>query len=103
MSDEFKRAFEDVDVIVCPTSPGVPWKSGELADDPIANYLADVLTCPANVVGICGISVPCGFSEGLPVGLQFLGPAFKEENIYRAAMAYQSMTDWHLKEPGDKV
>lgn len=96
---EFKNAFQDVDVIVCPTSPSVAWNLGEKFDDPIAMYLADVYTSAANITGIPGISVPCGFSNGLPIGLQFLANNMQDEKILRAAAAYQSLTDWHEKTP----
>ncbi len=96
---EFDKVFESVDVLLTPTSPSVPWKAGEKIDDPVAMYLADVFTCGANIAGICAISVPAGFSQDLPVGIQFIGKAFDESKILQAAAAYQSLTDWHLKEP----
>lgn len=95
---EFNTVFEAVDVLLTPTSPGVPWNIGEISD-PISLYLADIFTCPANIAGICGISIPGGFSDGLPVGIQFLGKAFDENKILQAAAAYQSLTDWHTKKP----
>ena len=75
------------------------WYLGEKFDDPIAMYLADVYTSAANITGIPGISVPCGFSNGLPIGLQFLANNMQDEKILRAAAAYQSLTDWHEKTP----
>ena len=86
---DFERAFGQVDVIVGPTSPTTAFRLGEKLGDPIAMYLADVFTLPANMAGICGISVPCGLSEGLPVGLQILGPQLGESTILRAAHAYE--------------
>lgn len=97
--NEFMTVFADVDIIISPTSPGLPWKLDEKLDDPIALYLADIYTAPANIAGICGISVPCGFIDGLPVGLQLLGAPMQEEKIIQVAHTYQQLTDWHLKEP----
>jgi aspartyl-tRNA(Asn)/glutamyl-tRNA(Gln) amidotransferase subunit A len=97
---DFDTVFEDVDVLVAPTSPTTAFKIGEKSDDPLEMYLADVLTIAANIAGICGVSVPAGFdSGGLPIGLQFLGPAFGEETLLRAAHAYQTNTDWHTRFP----
>jgi len=97
--NDFKKAFEQVDVIVCPTSPAVAWDIGEKFNDPIAMYLADIFTVSANIAGIPGISVPCGENNGLPIGLQFLGASMQDGKILRAASAYQSLTDWHQKDP----
>lgn len=96
---DFDEAFEKVDVIVAPTSPTVAFKLGEKVEDPLKMYLSDVFTIPVNLAGICAISIPCGFSEGLPVGLQVMGPAFGEEKILRVAYAYEQATQWHLKRP----
>ena len=96
---DFAKAFEKVDVLVSPTSPVPAFKLGERMDDPLQMYLADIFTSPANLAGICGISVPCGFAETdghrLPVGLQLLGKAFDEGRILRIAHAYEQTTDWH--------
>jgi aspartyl-tRNA(Asn)/glutamyl-tRNA(Gln) amidotransferase subunit A len=96
---DYQNAFEQVDVIVGPTTPTVAFKIGEKIDDPLAMYLNDVYTVPANLAGIPGVSVPCGFADGLPIGLQILGRHFDEGTILRAAHAYQSATDWHLRRP----
>ncbi len=96
---DFDEAFEKVDVIVAPTSPTVAFKLGEKVEDPLKMYLSDVFTIPVNLAGICAISIPCGFSEGLPVGLQIMGPAFGEEKILQVAYAYEQATQWHLKRP----
>ncbi|MCD6289259.1 MAG: Asp-tRNA(Asn)/Glu-tRNA(Gln) amidotransferase GatCAB subunit A, partial [Anaerolineae bacterium] len=97
---DFERAFEQVDVIACPTSPTTAFKIGERIDDPIQMYLADVFTISVNLAGVCGISVPCGFDqEGLPIGLQIIGPAFGEERILGVAYAYQQATEWHKRRP----
>lgn len=81
VSEDFKRAFKDVDVIMTPTSPTLPFKIGEREQDPLAMYLADVYTVGANIAGIPGVSVPAGFVDGLPVGVQILGPMWSEELI----------------------
>jgi len=97
---DFERAFEQVDVIACPTSPFTAFKIGEKADDPLQMYLADVFTLSLNLAGNCGLSIPCGFdSSHLPIGLQLLGPSFGEEKILRAAHAYEQATTWHLQHP----
>lgn len=96
---EFDEAFKRVDVIACPTAPGVAWNSGAKIDDPIAMYLADVFTVSANIAGIAGISVPCGFAHDLPVGLQFLAGAMEDNKALRAAAAYQAVTTWHDEHP----
>jgi len=88
-----------VDVIVAPTSPTTAFKIGERSDDPLAMYLADVLTIPANLAGIPSVATPCGFAEGLPVSLQIMGPAFAEERILRVAEAYERATDWATRRP----
>jgi len=97
---DFERAFEQVDVIACPTSPFTAFKIGEKANDPLQMYLADVFTLSLNLAGNCGLSIPCGFdSSHLPIGLQLLGPSFGEEKILRAAHAYEQATTWHLQHP----
>jgi aspartyl-tRNA(Asn)/glutamyl-tRNA(Gln) amidotransferase subunit A len=96
---DFAKAFEKVDVLISPTSPVPAFKLGERMDDPLQMYLADIFTSPANLAGICGLSVPCGFAETdghrLPVGLQLLGKAFDEGRILQIAHAYEQSTDWH--------
>jgi aspartyl-tRNA(Asn)/glutamyl-tRNA(Gln) amidotransferase subunit A len=96
---EYDRAFEQFDVLVTPTSPTVAFKIGEKSDDPIAMKLADVCTLPINMAGIPAISLPCGFVEGLPVGLQIIAKPFAEETLFRAAFAYEQATDWHTRRP----
>jgi aspartyl-tRNA(Asn)/glutamyl-tRNA(Gln) amidotransferase subunit A len=86
---EFDEAFESFDVLLSPTSPTVAFKLGEKADNPLAMYLADVLTIPPNMAGLPGLSIPCGLSEGLPVGLQLIGPQFSENTLYRVAHALE--------------
>ena len=96
---DFDDAFTKVDVIVTPTSPTVAFAIGERTTDPIQMYLSDIFTIPANMAGIPGIGVPCGFSEGLPVSLQFMGRAFDEPTVLRVAHVYEQATEWHTKRP----
>jgi aspartyl-tRNA(Asn)/glutamyl-tRNA(Gln) amidotransferase subunit A len=100
IKQDFDRAFEDVDAIVGPTSPTTAFKIGERIDDPLQMYLSDVYTLSCNLAGICGLSLPCGFDNGLPIGLQIQGPAFGEESILRVAYAYEQATSWHNRHPG---
>ncbi|HWC17424.1 MAG TPA: Asp-tRNA(Asn)/Glu-tRNA(Gln) amidotransferase subunit GatA, partial [Terriglobales bacterium] len=100
---DFADAFEKVDVIACPTSPTPAFRLGERINDPLSMYLADVFTLAANMAGICGISLPCGFAEQggkrLPVGLQILGRELDELTILQAAYAHEQSTDWHKARP----
>jgi len=97
--EEFKKAFEKVDVIVGPTSPTTAFGIGEKADDPLQMYLEDVLTCPQDLAGVPAISVPCGFVEELPVGLQITGKHWDEATILKVAHAYEQATDWRKQKP----
>ncbi|MDX1521581.1 MAG: Asp-tRNA(Asn)/Glu-tRNA(Gln) amidotransferase subunit GatA, partial [Anaerolineae bacterium] len=96
---DFEKAFETVDVMVSPVVPGVAFELGAKTDDPLQMYLVDVLTVLLNLAGVCGISVPCGFSEGMPVGLQIIGPALGESTILRTAYRYEQATGWHERRP----
>jgi len=99
---DFDTAFERVDALVAPTSPSVAFRLGAKLDDPVAMYLSDACTLPVNVAGLPGISVPCGLSEGLPVGLQFIGRAWDEAGLFRVARAYEAITaaaEWRRLEP----
>jgi aspartyl-tRNA(Asn)/glutamyl-tRNA(Gln) amidotransferase subunit A len=100
---DFSDAFAQVDAIVCPTSPTPAFKLGERTADPLSMYLADIFTLAANMAGICGVSIPCGFatSEGkqLPIGLQILGKPLAEGTILRVAHAYEQSTEWHRAKP----
>jgi aspartyl-tRNA(Asn)/glutamyl-tRNA(Gln) amidotransferase subunit A len=96
---EFKDAFEKYDALVTPTSPTVPFKLGEKVDDPIQMYLSDVCTLPINIAGLPAISIPAGFADGLPIGMQIIGKPFDEETILRIAFAYEQATDWHKRKP----
>ena len=91
---EFEQVFTRFDAVVMPTSPTVAFKLGEKTADPLQMYLNDILTIPANIAGIPGISVPAGMSDGLPVGLQIMGPALSEETMLRIAYAYEQATDF---------
>jgi aspartyl-tRNA(Asn)/glutamyl-tRNA(Gln) amidotransferase subunit A len=86
---DFDKTFEKYDVILSPTAPILPFKLGEKMDDPVAMYMADILTVSINLTGVCALSIPCGTVEGLPVGLQLIGDRFKEEKILNVAYAYE--------------
>lgn len=94
---EFDEVFEKCDVLVTPTAPTVPFKIGEKMDDPMQMYLTDVCTLPINIAGVPAISIPSGFADGMPIGMQIIGKYFNEETILRVAHAYQQVTDWHKK------
>ncbi len=96
---EFQEALTDHDLLLSPTSPSVAFRLGEKTADPYAMYLNDLFTIPVNIAGLPGLSIPCGFSDGLPVGLQLIGRPFEEETLLRAAHAYGSLTDWHTRRP----
>jgi aspartyl-tRNA(Asn)/glutamyl-tRNA(Gln) amidotransferase subunit A len=100
IKQDFERAFEEVDVIITPTSPTPAFKIGEKIDDPLQMYLSDIFTISVNLAGVPGISIPCGFtSENLPIGLQIIGKHFDEESILKVAYAYEQATEWHKKKP----
>ena len=97
---EFDALFEEVDILMSPVSPTTAFKFGENSDDPLQMILADVLTVSANLAGITGLSVPCGFDDkGLPIGLQILGAPYTEATVLNAGYAYQQATDWHTQVP----
>ena len=99
ITEDFTRAFEKFDVLVSPASPSVAFKLGEISD-PYEMYLQDIYTIPANLAGTCGVSIPGGFSQGLPVGLQLLGNSFAEDTILCVADAFERVTDYHTRWPG---
>ena len=99
ISDDFKAAFEKVDVIMGPTSPEVAFKAGEKSGDPVSMYLSDIYTIATNLAGLPGMSVPCGFSNKMPVGLQIIGNYFEESRLLNVAHQYQQTTDWHQRVP----
>jgi len=97
---DFEEAFQQVDVLVAPTTPTPAFKIGEKIDDPLQMYLSDVFTITINLAGIPALSIPCGFSSaGLPIGLQIIGKPFAEETILRAAHAFEQQTDYHRRKP----
>jgi aspartyl-tRNA(Asn)/glutamyl-tRNA(Gln) amidotransferase subunit A len=99
--NDFDAAFKEVDVLLGPTSPTAAFKLGEKTADPLAMYLSDIYTITANLAGIPGLSVPCGFTKtGLPIGMQFLASAFSEDNLLRTARVFEKATDWHTRRPG---
>ena len=103
---DFEKIFADYDLILGPTAPSVAFGLDTLNHAPVAMYLADILTIPVNLAGLPGISIPAGFAQGLPVGMQLIGPKYSEETIYQAAAAFESTTDYHKQQPiifgGDK-
>ena len=100
IKDDFEDAFKKVDCIISPTCPSPAFKIGEKVTDPLEMYLSDIYTIPANLVGIPGISIPCGFTTtGLPIGMQIMGKHFEEEKILKIAKLFENETDFHLKKP----
>jgi aspartyl-tRNA(Asn)/glutamyl-tRNA(Gln) amidotransferase subunit A len=99
ISADFARAFGECDLLLGPTSPTPAFRIGDKCDDPITMYLNDIYTIGANLAGLPGMSLPCGFVGGLPVGLQLIGPHFSEARMLNAAHRYQMETDWHLRVP----
>ncbi len=99
ISDDFKKAFVEVDVIMGPTTPTTAFAAGDKLNDPIQMYLSDIYTIAVNLAGLPAISIPCGFSAGLPVGLQIIGGYFKEAQLLHIAHRYQQETDWHARVP----
>ncbi|GMA09489.1 glutamyl-tRNA(Gln) amidotransferase subunit A [Tetragenococcus halophilus subsp. flandriensis] len=97
--EDFKNVFADYDLILGPTTPTVAFGLGEKIDDPVTMYTNDVLTIPVNLAGLPGMSLPCGFSNDLPIGLQLIGNHFDEETIYKAAYSFEQTTDFHNKKP----
>ena len=96
---DFARVFETVDALVTPTSPVVAFPLGEKTADPVQMYLTDICTLPVNIAGLPGLSVPCGFSDGLPVGMQLIGPHLSDETLLRIGYAYEQATQWHEAHP----
>jgi aspartyl-tRNA(Asn)/glutamyl-tRNA(Gln) amidotransferase subunit A len=97
---DFELAFKDVDIIAAPTAPTTAFRIGEHVDDPLSMYLQDIFTLPANLAGIPGISMPAGSDKnGLPIGIQLMGPAFGENILFNTAHAFQQLTDYHLQKP----
>ena len=103
--NEFNEVFKQVDVLACPSNPGVAQKLGHAADDPLFGYIVDQLHIPSSLAGLTAIAFPCGFSrpvdgdspsmDGLPVGLQIIGPQWGEQKVFNVGYAYQNATEWH--------
>ncbi len=97
---DFEQAFTQVDLLAAPVAPTTAFKLGEKTDDPLAMYLEDIFTLPANLAGVPGLAFPVGFdAQGLPIGMQLMGPHFREDVLFRVAHAYQQTTDWHTRIP----
>ncbi|NPV57276.1 MAG: Asp-tRNA(Asn)/Glu-tRNA(Gln) amidotransferase GatCAB subunit A, partial [Anaerolineae bacterium] len=97
---DFEHVFRQVDVIACPVAPTTAFPIGEHGDNPLAMYLEDVFSLPANLAGVPGLAFPVGFDpDGLPVGMQLMGAHFQEATLFRVAHAYQQVTDWHTRQP----
>ena len=96
---DFEKAFETCDALITPVAPTTAFRIGEKITNPLDMYLSDVFVVAVNLAGIPALSVPCGFSNGLPVGMQIIGPYLSEETLLRIGHLYQSQTDWHTKHP----
>ncbi len=99
IKQDYEKAFEQVDVILCPVTPEVAFKQGAKTDDPVSMYLQDIYTLSLNLAGLPGMSIPAGFSQQLPVGMQLIGNYFDESRLLNVAHQFQQATDWHLKTP----
>ena len=99
IKNDFDKAFSKFDCLISPTAPSIAFKLGEKTDDPLSMYLSDIATIPVNLAGIPAISIPCGFVNDLPVGLQIIGKAFSEEMLFRVAYTYEQNTEWHKRKP----
>ena len=99
IKNDFVSAFKDVDLILGPTTPNLPWLLGSKVNDPVAAYLEDIYTVPANLAGIPGLSMPAGMIDGLPVGVQLQAPYFQEARMLNVAHQFQQHTDWHAQAP----
>ena len=99
IKQDFDQAFEKFDALLTPTAPTTAFGVGEKSGDPLAMKLSDVLTIPVNMAGLPALSLPCGFSDGLPIGLQIITPAFRENTLYRVAYTYEQATEWHKQRP----
>lgn len=103
IADDFSKVFADFDLIVSPTTPTVAFKIGEQTDDPLTLSMNDILTVPINLAGLPAMSIPCGFHEGMPIGMQLIGPAFAESTLFQAAFAFEQNTDFHSLKPALEV
>jgi aspartyl-tRNA(Asn)/glutamyl-tRNA(Gln) amidotransferase subunit A len=100
ITDDFRAAFQKVDLVLGPTTPTPAFAIGAKMDDPVTMYLNDIYTIGANLAGLPGLSVPCGLVDGLPMGLQLIGPHFSEARLLGAAHQFQRATEWHTLAPG---
>ncbi len=97
---DFQKAFEQVDVLVCPTAPTTAFQTGSKTEDPLGMYLSDLMTIPVNLAGLPGISIPCGFdSKGMPIGLQLISNVLREDVLLQVAYGYEQSTEWHKRQP----
>jgi len=99
IKQDYEKAFTEVDAILCPVTPEIAFKQGDKTDDPVSMYLQDIYTIALNLAGLPGMSIPAGFSQGMPVGLQLIGNYFEESRLLNIAHQYQQVTDWHLQTP----
>jgi aspartyl-tRNA(Asn)/glutamyl-tRNA(Gln) amidotransferase subunit A len=99
IKEDFDKAFKRFDVLLSPTAPSVSFKIGEKTADPLSMYLSDIATIPVNLAGLPAISLPCGFADGLPIGLQLIGETFAEEKLLQVAYTYEQNTEWHKRKP----
>lgn len=101
IKQDFEKAFEQVDILVTPTTPTTAFKAGEKTSDPLSMYLSDLMTIPVNLAGLPGISIPCGFDDqGLPIGMQLIANVLREDLLLQASYAYEQSTTWHQQSPG---
>jgi len=103
LADDFSKVFANFDLIVSPTAPTVAFNIGDTIGDPLTLYMNDILTVPINMAGLPAMSIPCGFHEGMPVGMQLIGPAFGESTLFKAAFAFEQNTDFHTFRPALEV
>ena len=101
IAEDFDKAFAEVDLVLAPTAPTPAFKKNQLTDDPVAMYQQDLFTVPTSLAGLPAISIPCGFSQGLPMGMQLIAPAFREDLPLMLAAQFQRHTDWHKRRPGE--
>ena len=101
IAQDFDKAFAEVDLVMAPTAPTPAFKKNQLTDDPVAMYQQDLFTVPTSLAGLPAMSIPCGFSQGLPMGMQLIAPAFREDLPLMLAAQFQRLTDWHKRRPGE--
>ena len=99
IKEDFDKAFKKVDILICPTSPTLPFKLGEKVEDPLQMYLSDIFVVSQNLAGVPSLNVPCGFINNLPVGMQIVGPQFSENVLYQTGYAYEQATKWYERKP----